>query len=98
MLLHCIVIPKKYRFIPNILPNHKRIEKEMILYLNKNEIRKCMNDGCLVTILRNGEQIQLDETNWFRESTYFEPENPPVKPTEGFFKVGTAMIGHTKIM
>lgn len=102
MSVLCTVTPKRNRFVPNILPGRKRIEQEMTLELNKNEIRKCMNEGCLVAIIENGVKVQLDEKNWYKkveELAPIDPEPPKPEPidTEYAF-IGSAKVGFFRVM
>lgn len=90
---HCIVTPKKYRFITDILPKNKKIEGPMELDLNIKEIKRCMMNGAVVQILTDGEMVALDETNYYSlELESITGIHPPVE-LDDIAKVGEAEVG-----
>jgi len=90
---HCIVTPKKYRFITGILTKNKKIEGPMELDLNIKEIKRCMMNGAVVQILTDGEMVALDETNYYSlELESITDVHPPVELDE-IAKVGEAEVG-----
>lgn len=94
---HCIVTPKKYRFITGILPMNKKIEDTMELDLNIKEIKRCMMNGAVVQILSNGEMVDLDEKNYYSlELESITDVHPPVS-LDDIAKVGEAEVGKAMI-
>lgn len=97
---HCLITPKKYRYITGILPNMKKIEGPMELDLNIKEIKRCMMNGALVQILDDGSQIPLDERNYHIFSTDEQdiPVLPPGIELEDIARVGYAKVGKAIII
>ena len=94
---HCIVTPKKYRFITGILPMNKKIEGTMELDLNIKEIKRCMMNGAVVQILSNGEMVDLDEKNYYSlELESITDVHHPVS-LDDIAKVGEAEVGKAMI-
>ena len=58
------VVPKKYRYIPNILPKGQDIKEEMVITLNKKEALYCMNYGDVYMIV-DGEEVLVDSKGFF---------------------------------
>ena len=88
----CLIILKKNRYIPGILPNNKKIEKNMILNLTDREIRRCMNNSALVYIADDNDKFKLDETNfWFDDFQFEDFDHPPIA------MMGSMMIGFNQI-
>lgn len=57
------VTPSNLQSIPDILPENKRIEKEVTMELNPNEIKRCMSFGTVKEVRKTGE-VNLDPTNF----------------------------------
>ena len=57
------VTPGNLQSIPDILPENKRIEKEVTMELNPNEIKRCMSFGTVKEVRKTGE-VNLDPTNF----------------------------------
>lgn len=57
------VTPSNLQSIPDILPENKRIEKEVTMELNPNEIKRCMSFGTVKEVRKSGE-VNLDPTNF----------------------------------
>lgn len=94
---HCIVTPKKYRFITGILPMNKKIEGPMELDLNTKEIKRCMMNGAVVQIITDGSLLELDEKNYYLEENKSNTNIHPPIPLDEIAKIGEAEIGEAKI-
>lgn len=62
----CKVVPKKYNYISDILPNNKRIEGETILELNKNEIARAMTLANVYLIGEDDSELLLNPENYYK--------------------------------
>lgn len=73
------------RPIPNILPNHKRIEEPMILPLSRNEFLRCMQFGDVYAIVGD-EKILVTTTDYTKVMEMFGSESPKYSSIEEFAK------------
>ena len=92
LMKHCVVTPKKYRYITGILPNNKKIEESMELDLTIKEIKRCMMNGAIVQVLDDGSMLPLDERNYYSTDPITEEVNPPISE-EDVSKIGDAKVG-----
>lgn len=61
----CRIIPKKYNFIPDLLLNNKRIEKETVMEINKAEICRAMTLATVYMINDDGTEVLLTPMNFY---------------------------------
>lgn len=61
----CRIIPKKYNFIPDLLLNNKRIEKETVMEINKAEICRAMTLATVYMINDDGTEVLLTPENFY---------------------------------
>lgn len=61
----CRIIPKKYNFIPDLLLNNKRIEKETVMEINKAEICRAMSLATVYMINDDGTEVLLTPMNFY---------------------------------
>lgn len=57
------IIPKKNRFIPDLLPNNGRIYDETVMELNQKEILRCLSDADVYEILEDGTERLITFNN-----------------------------------
>lgn len=70
------IIPKKNRFIPDILPNNGRIYDETVMELNPKEILRCLTDADVYEILEDGTEklITIENMNDTNLSDIYDGE------------------------
>lgn len=61
----CRIVPQKYRFVPDILLNNKRIEEETIMELNKAEIARAMSIAEVYFIAEDGTETLATQENFY---------------------------------
>lgn len=101
------IIPKKNRFIPDILPNNGRIYDETVMELNQKEILRCLSDADVYEILEDGSEVLItfnnkNDTNLSDEYdgegilTYESAEDIENK-NSGVSDDGTANVGEAEV-
>lgn len=66
----CLIVPKKYRSISDILLQRKRIEEECTLEnLDVKEIRRAMCNANVYEIIEGQEPLKLDELNYYLDNS-----------------------------
>lgn len=75
----CKIVPRKYTYIPDLLPNNKRIEGETVMQLNKNEIIRAMTLADVYLIGEDDSETLLNPENYYEaiEEKSNEKEETP---------------------
>ena len=79
----CKIVPKKYNYIPDLLIQNKRIEKETTMNLNPKEIKRAMAYADVFAIGELDEETLLTPLNFcYKDDTVSEDAGDEEEPEE----------------
>lgn len=96
----CRVVPVGHRFIPGLLEKRKRIDKEMVLDLDIQDIIRCMSNAYVYEILAdsdNGEEVLLNPLNFNKKNSASVNFTHDETATVGNGKVGYINVGRIRL-
>lgn len=79
----CRIVPKKNRFVPDLLLQNQRIEKEVVMEINKAEISRAMSLADVYMIGEDKSETLLTPKNFYLkvESESTEDGDDKKEPT-----------------
>lgn len=83
----CRIVPKKNRFVPDLLLHNQRIEEETTMEINKAEIARAMSLADVYAVGEDGSEVLLTPFNFFLKEEEKETddvdkkEEKPVTPS-----------------